>query len=301
MDKMNYNFEKLNERVIDSLSETDLNETRYKLRTIDKPTIITGVGGSSVVSNFASKVLAYKNGIITNSFEPRDMIYLNIKPYSNILACSYSGNNHGVKTSFDNDLKHFLLSSGKIENAVNITYKANDKENSFISLAATLIPCTILLDYYINGEDRYIIDNLDEYKYSFDVNCDAYEIFSGFDTSTASKFLESTMVESGIGIPIVHDKYSYCHGRSTISINNNNIAIFFDTNTELDKLLLEEIKKYYKDVVVITTGHGIFNDYLALLKSMYLAKYIAEEKQKDLSKVEYSPVVKKLYKYNGKM
>ena len=43
----------------------------------------------------------------------------------------------------------------------------------------------------------------------------------------------------------------------------------------------------------------ILDDYQMLIQSMYLTKYIAEKKSKDLSKVEYSPIVKKLYKYNG--
>ena len=34
---------------------------------------------------------------------------------------------------------------------------------------------------------------------------------------------------------------------------------------------------------------------------MYLTKYIAESKQKDLSKVDYNPIAKKLYKYNGNL
>jgi len=38
-----------------------------------------------------------------------------------------------------------------------------------------------------------------------------------------------------------------------------------------------------------------------LIQSMYLTKYIAEKKSKDLSKVEYSPIVKKLYRYSGKI
>jgi hypothetical protein len=38
-----------------------------------------------------------------------------------------------------------------------------------------------------------------------------------------------------------------------------------------------------------------------LTQSMYLTKQIAEEKNIDLSKIEYSPIVKKLYKYNGEI
>ena len=34
---------------------------------------------------------------------------------------------------------------------------------------------------------------------------------------------------------------------------------------------------------------------------MYLTKYIAESKKKDLSGVEYNQVVKKLYRFKGNM
>ena len=44
-----------------------------------------------------------------------------------------------------------------------------------------------------------IIDCLENYRYDFDTDCDVFEIFSGIESSTASKYLESTMVESGIG------------------------------------------------------------------------------------------------------
>ena len=300
---MRDNFSKLNKRVMDSLYDTDLDKINYELGKIQSPTLVTGVGGSSVVSEYASKIIGVKNNIITRNTEPRDMKYMNIKPYSNVLSCSYSGNNYGVELSFLNDLKHYLLSSksNEKEGITNLTYTCNDKEHSFISLAATLIPCSILLNYYLDNNKEFIIDNLDSYDFNFDVNCDAYEIFSGIDTSTASKYLESTMMESGIGIPVVHDKYAYCHGRSTISTVNNNIAIYFNSNTELDKLLLSELPKYYKDVIVVDYNPNLIDEYFLLVKCLYLTKYIAENKNKDLSGVDYNPIVKKLYKYNGEV
>ena len=79
----------------------------------------------------------------------------------------------------------------------------------------------------------------------------------------------------------------------------NNIAIYFNGNTELDKLLLNELPKYYKDVVVLNNSNSLFSEYLLLIKCMYLTKYIAKQKEKDLSGVDYCPIVKKLYKYNG--
>ena len=111
------------------------------------------------------------------------------------------------------------------------------------------------------------------------------------------------MAEAGLGLPIVHDKYGYCHGRSTLSINYNNISIYLNRDTELDKLLIEELKKYYKDVIVISSKEKdrVKADFDMLVKSMYLTKYIAEEKNKDLSGVDYNPIVKKLYRYKGEL
>lgn len=279
---MKENFEKIESRVFYSLYNTDLERINYELSKITEPTLISGVGGSSVVAEYASKILNKKNNIITRRVEPRDFKYLNLIGYKNVLSCSYSGNNYGVELAFLNDMKHYLLASKKneTEGTINLTYSCDDKEHSFISLASTLIPCSILLNYYIGSNKKIIIDNTDSYNYSFDVNCTAYEIFSGLETSAASKFLESTMVESGIGLPIIHDKYSYCHGRSTLATTNNNIAIYFNLNTELDKLLINELPKYYKDVIILNTCNSIMSEYVLLIKCMYLAKYITEKKVK---------------------
>ena len=72
---------------------------------------------------------------------------------------------------------------------------------------------------------------------------------------------------------------------------------------------LETLKRKYTNALnfehtyMITEEYvdQILNDYQMLIQSMYLTKYIAEKKSKDLSKVEYSPIVKKLYKYNGQI
>lgn len=295
---MRVNFEYLKGRVVDTLNNTDTEHINYELSKLDKPTLVSGVGGSSVVSEFGAKVLSTKNSIITRNTEPRDMLYMDKSGYFNVIGCSYSGNNFGVDLSFNNSLKKYLLSRNRNEEVVNLQYRTTiDNERSFISLGATLIPVSILINYYLNGNTSFL-DDIEECVFSFDTECDVYEIFSGYDTSTTSKYLESTMVESGIGIPIVHDKYSYCHGRSTMSINNSSIAIFLNRDTELDRLLLREISKYYKDIIVIDGKYKdmILDDYQMLVHAMYLTKFIAESKNKDLSKVEYSPLCKTLYK-----
>lgn len=306
---MEINFKYLKERIKDSINVTDLEYIKSELEKIKESTIVSGVGGSSVVNEFTKKSLQMKNNIITINSEPRDFAYNNYNGFKNVISCSYSGNNYGVDLSFSNNLKHYLLSNNKYDDK-DVTYlkydTTIDKERSFISLGATLIPISILLNYYLNDfiEFREIFDGINfNSDYNFDTQCDAYEIFTGFDTSTTSKYLESTLVESGLSIPIIHDKYSYCHGRSTTSINNKNNAIYLNRNTELDKALLDEIYKYYKDVIVIDGIYSdqLIDDYQMLIKSMYLTKYLAKNNNKDLSKIEYNPIVKKLYKYCGRV
>lgn len=88
--------------------------------------------------------------------------------------------------------------------------------------------------------------------------------------------------------------YNYCHGRSTLGVNYSGNIICFNRNTDFDKLLLNELKKYYKNIIIIESKYNddILVDYEMLIKSMYLTKYIAANKNKDLSKVDYSPLVK---------
>ena len=300
---MQNNFKFLKDRIVDSLSYTDLDYINNELSKLNEPTLFSGVGGSNIVSEFGSKVINIKNNIVSINSEPRNFLYQNNIPFKNVIACSYSGNNYGIELSFRNSLKKYLLSNNSFndDNVTYLMYNTNiPKENSFISLGATLIPVSILLSYYLNKDNNLILDCIEELPFNFNPTSNIYEIFSGYDTSTASKYLESTMVESGIGIPVVHDKYSYCHGRSTLGYNYNATAIYYNRNTEFDKMMLEELKKYYNLIITIDSKFKdqILDDYQMLIQSMYLSKYIAEKNLIDLSKINYSPIVKKLYKYN---
>lgn len=300
---MNVNFDYLDKRVLDSLAHSDLERINYELNNITNPTIVSGVGGSSVVSTFTSKVLNKKNKIIATNMEPRDVIYTNLGNYKNVVACSYSGNNYGVSLAFSNNLKHYLLSKKQIDGVTNLTYNTTiDKERSFISLGATIVPISIILNYYLESNKDLITELIHPYDFNFNTS-DIYEIFTGIDTSTTSKYLESTMVESAIGIPIIHDKYSFCHGRSTTCLNSNHTAIYLNRNTQLDKILLEEIRKCYKEVIVIDGIYSddILCDYYMLIQAMYLTKYVAQSKKIDLSKINYNPITNKIYKFSGNL
>lgn len=304
---MEYNFKMLEKRVFESLELSDLKKIKKILNSIDEPTICVGVGGSNIVAEYLSKVLAKKNNIIAITKEPRDLLYEDLKQFKNIIACSYSGNNYGVDISFNNLLNKYLITNNDINiNGVkSIVYKSNlPKEKSFISLASSLMPMAIILNYYLDGNNENIYDSVDNYDYSNDLDkSEVYEIITGKDTSSAGKFLESTFVEAGIAIPILHDKYSFCHGRTTLSYSKDNSLIYFNRYKEIDEIILEDAKKYYRNTIILNGNYSdpIVDDFNLTVKSMFLAKAIAEKKNVDLSGVDYSPLVKKLYYYKGQL
>lgn len=303
---MHDNFRLLEERVLDSLEKTDLERISYHLKKLQTPTITTGVGGSSVVSNYAAKVLNSKNGIIAEHQEPRDMLYKNLAGYDNVLACSYGGKNYGVETSFANTLNKYLLSrnSSTADQVTNLTYDSSlEDEDSFISLAATLMPMSIMLAYY-NDNDISVIKEILETAREYQISPDrVYEILTGYDTSTASTYLESTLAEAGLSSPVLHDKYSLCHGRTTLSYHHDNSLIHLNRDTELDRLYQEEMPQYYNGVITLDGKYKdpIIDDFYLTYQAMLLTKVMAENAGRDLSRMDYSPAVKKLYRYHGEM
>ncbi len=299
---MEENFELLVTRVLNSLDKSDLEQINSLLKSLKDPTICVGVGGSHVVSTFMSKVLNSKNGIITTNGTSRDMRYMNKTGYQNVVCCSYAGRNIGVDVAFSNDLNKYLFSSLMRDGVTNIIYDC-DREHSFISLAATLVPMTILLNYYLDGKQDVIKDILNNGKGFVVEPNSVYEVMSGHESLTAATYLESTLAESGIAIPIVHNKYDFCHGRSTTGYRKNHSLIYFNGDTELDELLLSLLGEHYKKLYVLDYQYddAIVNDYYLTYNSMLLSRDIARSVDKDLSKVDYSPVVKKLYKYRGEM
>ncbi len=304
---MEENFKLLFDRIIDTLETTDLIKIKKQLENIKDNTVFIGSGGSKVVATFASKIL---NG--SNVKSSRDLNYMGLNNIDNIMIFSYSGIGYTIENLLKNNKKIYLFTNGnrEYENVENIKYNSSLKsEHSFISLASTLMPMTILYNYYKNLEiNCFKLILKDMFEKSKNINIKSnniYEILTGYDTLTASTYLESTMVESGIAVPIIHDKYDYCHGRTTTSYKSHNGLIYYENTKELDKLLLENLSKYYSEIVKIEKYYSddfvIDNDYYATIKSMYLTKKLAENKQIDLSKIEYSPLVKKLYYFKGEM
>jgi len=309
---MQENFELLKRRVIDTHKVSDLKEIKEKIKSIKGNTICVGAGGSNVVANYASKVISKLNGNLVLCMMPRDLERINLSNFDNVLIASYSGKGKAVDLGLNNKLNKYLLSNNdiKYDGVTNITYGSRiEKENSFISLAATLMPMSILLKTYMGLREPHYISIIEEMFDKVKVNIkwnNIYEIIGGIENSTAIKYLESTMVESGIAVPIVHDKYDFCHGRSTLSYKNNSGLIYLgNRNKELDKLILSEAKKYYTEVITLNGYYPnpdeLTDEFYMTLQAMYLTKKLAKNKDEDLSGVDHSPLVYKLYNFKGTM
>ena len=301
---MDYCFSRLEERINDAIERTDIQELFNNLKGIDAPTIATGVGGSGIVSSYFCKVLSAKNSIICTDVTPRDLLYKPLNGYKNVIACSYSGKNIGVKASFSNDLKKYLFSINAIDGAVPLQYRVGDEEESFISVAGTLIPMSLLFLYYTDCD----LGLLKEILHSgFNWEClpasRVVEVLYGYEQCTAAKLLESTMTEGGLAAPVLHDKYDYCHGRCKLNDSQNNDLIYFSAVNELDDLFDKELPLFYDSVTVMNCRYEdiVINDFYLSYASLLLCKKMAEAKGKDLSKKIVPDISEKLYLFSGQL
>lgn len=306
---MRYNFEKLKERILDTLKLSNVDK---HLQKIKGPTICVGSGGSKVVADFASLVLNTKNNCSVKVLDPRDVLYENLTPYKNLFVCSYSGNNHGVNILSSLKAKKYLLTykEDKKENFNTLTCSSSlNKEMSFISLAATLMPMSILLSYYLNKDISGLIEEMfskvQSQNFFIQNTSLPFEVMSGNDTSSAEVYLDSTFVESGLNTLTIHSKYDFCHGRSTLAYTReSNLIYLISSKKELDELLLENLQNRYSSIITLQSDYEdpILANFHLTLQAMYLSEYLATKQNIDLSIVNYDKeLCKKLYKYTGEM
>lgn len=299
---MEENIKFIYEDIINATSNS--NDLLEELKSIKGPSIIIGNGGSEVVATFLAKVLSKKNHLITSVHDSCNLSSLELSNYENIIIASYSGTNHGVKNVFNYNLKKYMLTTRltPIDDETLLTYHMEHRK-SFISLNQTIVPMAVILKYYLGDifdeiiEDIFkLVDKTINYELGNVTN-----IFTDYKTLTTSVFLESTLAESGISIPITHSKYNYCHGRSTINKDHNYDSIYLINNKkDIDDILLSILNK--KIILEGTFQDEIVNDFFLTLQAIYLLCNIAKSKNIDLSKIDYDKqVVKKLYYFKGSM
>lgn len=134
------------------------------------------------------------------------------------------------------------------------------------------------------------------------------QIMSGYETRSSASVLESNLAEVGMSAPVIHDKGSFCHGRSNLVFQypNSYFIYLMHNKKELDELLIKLIDKEYHNILVFSAtdlNENIFwKEYYLILQMYYLSKKIAEDKNISLTQPEYNPrLVRKLYSFKGEM
>lgn len=299
-DLMDDCFNSLNDKIHYAIDNTNLDSLFKTLESIKEPTIVTGVGGSSVVATFLAKVLREKNHIIATFMTSRDLKYMNLDGYKNVISVSYSGNNIGVDASFENNLKHYLFTGNPKQNCINMVYKSLP-EASYVSISATLVPMSLILLYYKNNIE--LIDTVLSKEIHTDSNASLYQVMSSYETETASILLETSISESGMAMCITHDKYNYCHGRINITKVNNDELILFDNDKEIDELIKSRLTKLFKKITIIPkySDDLIINDYYSSIISMKYLQNVAHNKNIDFSNMKEIECNDDFYLFKGNM
>lgn len=302
VDSMDVTLAKILPRVLDSIAKTDLEKMFNTLANINEPTLITGCGGSSIVGTFLAKVLNEKNHIVAEFKFPRELKLMDLSGYKNVISVSYSGKNIGVDASFENDLNKYLFSGSKREGINSLQYVVEDEEFSFVSMAGTFIPLSIILLYY--KYDLNLIKNILSINKDFDVDDSlVYEVLTSNKSITACSMLDSTLVEGALAAPVIHEKYNYCHGRCMFNDKYQNPLIYFEDNSDLDTLFKNELLKTYKKVITIENKYddSVINDYYQTYMCLLLCLSIAKKKNLDMSIKNVPDISEILYTYKGNM
>lgn len=331
------NFSKLEERIMainhpDFTKVEEMREMLYGLIVDGGPTLIMATGGSKVVAYYLQLILERIrfSGIISEVIEPRDYFYkINREMFSNLIVISASGRTNGVREALSDfkGNKYLICEEENNLDASVISWKNKlyEKEKSFISLASSLAPITLLLDATTSiglelspNEIKNINEKIHELLYrsrkkieDFKVdfkNTNLIQIMSGYETKVSSSVLESNLVESGACIPVIHDKGSFCHGRSNLAFQYPESKFIYLTHgkKELDQVLIDLIEEEYKNISVFSTedlNDDIFwKEYYLLLQMYFLSRKIVEDKNIDLTQPEYNPkVIQKVYRFKGEM
>lgn len=303
------NFSKLEERIMKindpSLGKyNDIREMLYNLTVQNKPTLIMATGGSKVIAYYLQLIIERLGitGIICEVIEPRDYFYkANKEMFSNLIAISASGETNGIVEALANFKGNKYLICEKEKNAdyqiISWSNELCDKEKSFISLATSIGPMTLLLDATtslnmeigsneisrINSKIKELLirstDKINKLPMDFK-DASLIQIMSGYETRTSSSVLESNLVEVGLCAPVIHDKGSYCHGRSNLLFQFPNSHMIYLTHNlkELDKTLIDSIRSQYANMSVFDTedlDENIFwKEYYLMTQMFFLSKKI---------------------------
>lgn len=324
------NLNKLPGRVASALKTSAVETVKKELSGVCGTVLTVGTGGSYAAAVFAAKMIneREKNCFAVSS-KPRDALLYNLKKLDLVFLFSYSGTTNDIKSVYltckEQGVRTYVVTAldaaaegCPYEEREMISYCCAEEgfeEKGFISMASTLIPMCVFAQKYYEEKEGAFVDFLQErfafWKDFFEgktllpkgQGAIETDIFSGYDTVTASTGLESDIVESGIGRATVHEKKDFSHGRYNAPERRRPDVVVFLSNETGD--YSDKLKGYlrgrgYPLSEIKTECRGVWGDLdLAIAVQFFVAK-IGEERGYDMSDPVYPEEAKALYKYVGR-
>lgn len=285
----------LQENIKLSLEKTDLNNIFKELNKIHGICICSGVGGSMIPAKFLRKILQKKNGAIVKSAELLEILQ-NKEQIEHVLLISHSGKNYGIKRVIETIPNTYLVTTRKtkIKNEILLQYQEYKKEKSFISILNTFLPMSIFLNYYLGTYPQY-----ECFKITYHIKpWNMIEVFKDDTSECCASYIESVCIEANLGPVIIHDKYSFCHGRTTFTHYQSSLIVFLvSKKTKLDEMLLKILKEHKKELIILNAEEkdSIIADYKLCFMALNFLVQIAQEKKIDLCNIKYAPFASTLY------
>lgn len=314
-------------RIVSALQTEATNEVKSVLLSLPDRVLTVGTGGSYAAALFAAKCInTYETGF-AESVKPRDALLFPLDKYGLVLLFSYSGLTNDIQAVYRACCEKHIpvrVITALDKNDANCPYKRDEmisytndnpdfEERGFISMASTLIPMSLFAARYYDGKvgfEKFLYGVFSQREKDFEFSVLTarktaliIDIFSAYDTATASTILESDIIESGIGRVTVHEKKDFSHGRyNAIESLPPDIVVFFDSKVgsytnKLKVYLSQRVK--FPLIEMKARNEGFWGDFdLAVAVQFFVAK-LSEEAGYDMSDPTYPEEAKGLYKYSG--
>ena len=292
--EVNADFKKDYKKVIDSL---------------EGETLVVGTGASYITASFITKYLK-RNYKQAQFIYPRDILNYDLDKIKNLILCSYSGKTNDIKQALElakkKNLKTIIITNNQMKdsdyNHILSYHSKFPKNRGFISILGILIPCY----YLINDEKLLNFDwfkNID-YQFSNLKRGMLIDVFYDYEVLINAKDIESKMIESGLGRVSCHEKKDFSHGRFiTYRDYPSDLTIILNyEKTTYQKKLLKYLQNYNKNIIIFDklSSDELENNFLNLIKFMYLFKNMGEHLNLDLSSPGYTDADIFLYKNTAK-
>ena len=319
------NLKQLYGRITAALQTDAVENVRRQLSNLPDRVLTVGTGGSYAAALFAAKCINTFEKSIAISIKPRDALLCPLEKFGLVLLFSYSGTTNDIQVVYSacraKGVPVCVITA--LDPAVNscpferkdiISYAVDSpdfEEHGFISMASTLIPMCLFGNHYYKGVDsfeHYLETVFFENEKDFGTPLMAapktsltIDVFTAYDTETASTILESDITESGIGRVTVHEKKDFSHGRYNaiegmtpdwIVFLNNKVGSY----TGALNLYLSE-RMHTASIELTTEYEGIWGDFDLAVSIQFLMTELSEQMGYDMSNPVYPEEAKALYKY----